>query len=60
MATKAKPLQWKKGKSEWLRGEGDQIKFIDLKFERWQFVRFRKSEGCGPGSRLDHQLSEFT
>ena len=25
-------------KSERLRGEGDKIKFIDLKFERWQVV----------------------
>ena len=25
-----------------VRAERDQIKFIDLKFERWQVVRFRK------------------
>ena len=25
-----------------LRGEGDQIKFIDLRFERWQVVEFWK------------------
>ena len=34
-----RPLQshnkTKKGESERLRGEGDQIKVIDLKFERW-------------------------
>ena len=30
---------------ERLRGEGDQIKFIDLRFERWQVVRFRKARG---------------
>ena len=29
-----KPLQWKKEESESLRGERDQIKFIDLGFER--------------------------
>ena len=29
--------------SEWLRGEGDQIKFIDLIFERWKVVRSRKA-----------------
>ena len=29
-------------KNERLRGERDQIKFIDLGFERWQVVRFRK------------------
>ena len=28
-----------------LRGESDQIKFIDLGFERWQVVRFRKARG---------------
>ena len=27
-----------------LRGERDQIKFIDLGFERWQVVRFRKAK----------------
>ena len=37
-----KPQQWKKEESEGLRGERDQIKFIDLAFERWQVVRFRK------------------
>ena len=30
----------KKEDSERLRGEGDQIKFIDFRFERWQVVRF--------------------
>ena len=30
-------------RSERLRGERDQIKFIDLRFERWQVVRFRKA-----------------
>ena len=38
MATYTKPQQMKKEKSERLRGEGDQIKFIDLKFERWQVI----------------------
>ena len=27
------------------RRERDQIKFIDLGFERWQVVRFRKARG---------------
>ena len=36
----AKPKQWKKEESDRLRGEGDQIKFIDLGFERWQVLRF--------------------
>ena len=37
-----KPQQRKKEESERLRGERDQIKFIDLRFERWQVARFRK------------------
>ena len=39
------PQQRKKEESERLRGERDQIKFIDLGFERWQVVRFRKARG---------------
>ena len=35
--------QRKKEESERLRGERDQIKFIDLGFERWQVVRFSLS-----------------
>ena len=42
MATYTKPQQWKKEKSERQRGKKDQIKFIDLRFGRWQVVRFRK------------------
>ena len=38
-----KPQQRKKEESGMLRGERDQIKFIDLRFERWQVVRFRKA-----------------
>ena len=37
------PQQRKKEESERLRGERDQIKFIDLGFERWQVVGFRKA-----------------
>ena len=44
MTTYTKPQQWKKEKSDRLRGERDQIKFIDFRFERWQVVRFRKQE----------------
>ena len=40
-----KPQQWNKEESEQPRGERDQIKFIDLRFERWQVVRFRKARG---------------
>ena len=38
-----KPQQKEKGESERLRGGGEKIKFIDLRFERWQVVRFRKA-----------------
>ena len=34
MAAYAKPQQRKKEESERLRGESDQVKFIDLRFER--------------------------
>ena len=37
------PQQRKKEESERLRGERDQIKFIDVGFERWEVVRFRKA-----------------
>ena len=33
MATYTKPQQLKEEESEQLRGQGDQIKFIDLRFE---------------------------
>ena len=42
MAADTKPQQRKKEEGK-LRGEGDQIKFIDLRFERWQVVRFRNA-----------------
>ena len=45
MVAYAKPQQWKKEESEGLRGEKDQIKFIDLGFERWQVATFRKARG---------------
>ena len=35
----------RKRESERPREERDQIKFIDLGFERWQVVRFRKAKG---------------
>ena len=43
MVAYTKPRQRNKGESEQLRGEGDKIKFIDLRFERWQVVGFRKA-----------------
>ena len=42
MVAYTKPQQRKKEESERLRGESNQIKFIDLRFERWQVVSFRK------------------
>ena len=38
MTAYTKPKQWKKGESKRLRGEGDQIKSIDLRFEIRQIV----------------------
>ena len=38
MVAYTKPQQRNKERSERIRGEGDQIKFIDLRFERWQVV----------------------
>ena len=45
MVAYKKPQQRKKEEREKLRGERDQIKHIDLRFERWQVVRFRKARG---------------
>ena len=39
------PQKRKKEESERLRVERDHIKFIDLGFERWQILRFRKVRG---------------
>ena len=44
MTTITKPQQWKKEESvRRLRKERDQIKFIELRFERWQVVEFQTS-----------------
>ena len=43
MVAYTKPQQRKKEESERLRGERDQIKFIDLRFERRYVVRFKKA-----------------
>ena len=43
MVAYTKPQQRKKEESEQLRGERDKIKFIDLRFERWQVVGLRKA-----------------
>ena len=39
-----KPQQRTKEESEKLRGEGDKIKYIDLRFERWQVAGFNQSK----------------
>ena len=39
------PQQRKEEEIERLKEERDQIKFIDLGFERWQVVRFGKARG---------------
>ena len=43
MVAYTQPKQWKKEESERLREERDQIKFIYLRFERWQSVGLRKA-----------------
>ena len=43
MMAYTKPQQGKKEESERLRGERGYIKFIDLRFERWQVVGFGKA-----------------
>ena len=45
MVAYTKPQQWKKEESQRIRGERDQVEFIDLGFERWQVVRFKKARG---------------
>ena len=43
MVAYTKPQHRRKEESEQLRGERDQIKFIDLRFERWKVVGPRKA-----------------
>ena len=43
MVAYTKLHQGKKEESKRLRGERDYIKFVDLRFERWQVVRFKKA-----------------
>ena len=45
MVAYTRPQQRKKEESKRLRGERNQIKFIDLRFERWQAVGCRKARG---------------
>ena len=41
-----KPQQRKKEESERLKGKRDQIKLINLRFERWQFGRLYHNGSC--------------
>ena len=43
MVADTKLQKWKKEESEKLLPEGDQIKFTDLRFERWQVLGLRKA-----------------
>ena len=43
MVTYRKPQKRKKEESEQLRGERDKIKFIYIRFERWQVVGLTKA-----------------
>ena len=45
MVAYKKPQKRKKEENERVRGEGDPIKFIDLRFERGQALGFRKARG---------------
>ena len=44
MVACTKPQHRKKEESEQLRGKKDNIKFVDLRFERWQVVGLRKAK----------------
>ena len=43
MVAYTKPQHRKKEESKQLRGERDQIKSVDLRFEGWQVVGLRKA-----------------
>ena len=43
MKAYTKPQHRKKEEGKQLRGERDKVKFIDLRFERWQVVGLRKA-----------------
>ena len=56
MVAYTKPQHRRKEESEQLRGQRDKIKFIDLRFERWQVVRFRKARGRQEEGKTFHKL----
>ena len=43
MVAYTKPQHRRKEESEQLKGWRDEIKFIDLRFERWQVLGLRKA-----------------
>ena len=51
-----KPQQRKEEECEKLRGERDQIKFIDLRFERWQVLGLRKARRKQEESKMFRKL----
>ena len=53
MAAYAKPQQWEKRKRERLRGEREQIKFIDLSLLCWYDVPFEELSISGNDSDND-------
>ena len=54
MVTYTKPQQWKKEENERQRSERDQIKFIDLRFERGQCVGFWRGRRRQEIPRIAH------
>ena len=56
MVAYTKPQQWKKQESKRLTGERDQIKFIDLRFERWQVLGIRKGR---QGNTRNYHISRL-
>ena len=52
MVDYTKPQQWKKEEGERLRGEGNKIKFIDLRFERGQVVGLVNISKWAPGVKV--------
>ena len=58
MVAYTKPQQRKKGESKRLRGDGDKINFIDLRFGRWQ-VGERLATQKGTRSQKPLQSAEW-
>ena len=60
MVAYSMPQQRKEEENEGLRGQKGQIKFIDLGFERWQVVRFRKASVFERGNKRLHCITSST